>query len=226
MRIRKIVLFLYVLQICFLLVSKNSIIILYGCSSAGKTSIARELLKILPGKWQYVPANRFVSKGGNLQLWQSVNKACSSGSNIIVDTHNLQFLIDDVSAKHVMVVLLYCSPEKLIEHVLERNGHDNAKDHRKLKKVFQEYCQKFKAVGKDQVYIDTLSQKILKNKYGFFVTFALKRIIKKFFNSNGQTICYVAALLPKYDCFINTGTTSIAVSAAQIKEQLMQSMQQ
>lgn len=220
MMIRNFILVVILLQTCTFF-AKDSIIILYGCSSAGKTSIAAELLRILPGKWKYVPANRFAVVGGNALLWDHINETVRDGYDVIVDTHNSRFFIDDIQNRHVIVTLLYCSPEKLIEHVTERNSKNNSGNHRKLKTVFKEYCQKFKSVKKGQPHIDTLQQDVLKNNYGFLVTFALKRIINQFFTAPDQRVAYIAPLLAKYDCFINTGKTSIFDSAQKIKRELM-----
>jgi|GEM_PF-1676643 len=220
MRVKKSILLLILLQTC-LAFSKNSMIILYGCSSAGKTSIATELLRTLPGEWKYIPGNRFPVVDRNRLLWKYINETMSSGHNVIIDTHDLQFLIDNPENIHVVIALVYCSPEKLIEHVGKRNTTDNAKNHRKLKFVFAEYCAKYKSVKKDQGYIDILHKDRLKNNYGFFVAFALKTIRNKFFVTNEQTVAYIAPMLQNYDCFINTGKTSIIDSAAKIKQELM-----
>jgi len=220
MGVKKIILFFVLLQ-TFGTFSKNSIIILYGCSSAGKTSIASELLRILPGKWKYIAANQFARIGGNPVLWNKVNQTIAGGYNVIVDTHNLQFFINDISNRHVIVSLVYCSPEKLIEHVAARNTESNSNNHRTLKTVFTEYCKKFKSVKKSDAHIDILNKDALKNNYGFIVSLALKRIMNQFFSTKDQSVVYIAPLLQKYDCLINTGKTSIAHSAQKIKRELM-----
>jgi len=220
MRVKKSILLLILLQTC-LAFSKNSIIILYGCSSAGKTSISTELLRTLPGEWKYIPANRFPIVDRNRLLWKHINETIGNGYNVIIDTHDLHFLIDEAADIHVVIALVYCSPEKLIEHVGQRNTTDNAKNHRKLKFVFAEYCAKYKAVKKEQGYIDILDKDRLKNNYGFFVAFALKTIINTFFVTKEQRMAYIAPILQKYDCLINTGKTSVVDGAAKIKQELM-----
>ena len=133
-----------------------------------------------------------------------------------------QFLIDDPTNKHVIICLIYCSPEKLIEHVTSRNTTtDNPKNHRALKAVFQEYMHKFKSVKKNQPHIDKLYVHNLKNNYSFFTKMALKVIISKFFTEPDQSVAYIAPKFTNYDCLINTGKTSIAQSAQKIKEMLM-----
>ncbi|MBP6892565.1 AAA family ATPase [Candidatus Babeliales bacterium] len=219
MKVKNLTLVIFLFQNLFIF-SQNSIIILYGCSSSGKTSISTELLRILPGSWKYIPSNKFRLNNGNALLWKEINQQVSYGHNIIVDTHNSEFLIDNPENIKVVVCLIYCSPEKLIEHVNSRNVENNPKNHRALKAVFQEYVHKFQSVSKNQPYIDKLNKIHLKNSYGLFTKMALKTIIHKFFQNTDQSIVYIAPKLKKYDCCIDTGKTSIAQSAAQIKERL------
>lgn len=202
--------------------SHNTIIILYGCSSAGKTSISSELLRILPGNWKYIASNRFSVTNKNQHLWNEVNRQISYGYDVIVDTHDAKFLIDNIENMRVVVSLIYCSPEKLIEHVQSRNSEDNAQNHRAIKAVFQEFCQKYKVVKKNKTYIDTLNKEQLKKSYGFFINSELKKIMQQYFNDD-QNVVYLAPLfLKKYDCFINTGKISIQQCAQKIKDKLME----
>ncbi len=220
MKIQKLILFIILFQ-NFLIFPQNSIIILYGCSSAGKTSIGAELLRILPGSWKYIPSNKFSMTGGNILFWKEINKQITNGYDVIVDTHNSQFFIDNSENMHVVTCLIYCSPEALIEHVQSRNTTtENPKNHRALKGVFQEYIHKFQSVKKNQPHIDTIKKNNLKNNYGFFTRMALKTIISKFFTESDQSIVYIASKFQNYDFFINTGKTSIVQSAQKIKDAL------
>lgn len=217
MKIQKLILFVTLFQ-NHLFFSQNSIIILWGCSSTGKTSISAELLRILPGNWKYIPSNKFRMTGGNILFWKEINRQIANGYDVIVDTHNSQFFIDNPENMRVVTCLIYCSPEKLIEHVHSRNTDNNQKNHRALKEVFQEYIHKFQSVPKNEPHIDKINKTHLKNSYGFFITMALKAIINKFFENTDQSIVYIAPKLKKYDCFIDTGKTSIVQSAAKIKD--------
>jgi shikimate kinase len=200
---------------------KNSIIVLYGCSSAGKTSISTELLRILPGEWKYIPSNQFKMANRNSVFWKEINATVAKGYNVIVDTHSSVFLPDPTQDTNVLITLLYCNPSTLIEHVTKRNSTNNPQTHRTLKAVFHEYCNKYKTVTKSHPHIDTLNKDELKNNYSFFVTFALKQIVSRFFNKTDQNIVYVAPMLSHYDCFINTGKSSITASAQKIKDELL-----
>lgn len=224
MMMKKCIMLFFLAQSC-LIFTQNSIIILYGCSSAGKTSIASELMKNLPGDWKYIPGNLFAGANRNRLLWNSVNQAVAREYNVIVDTHNAEFLIANSDNVHVVVALVYCSPTKLIEHVGKRNTQDNSRNHRALKLVFEEYVAKYKAVSKHQTYIDVLHKDSLKQNCGIFTLFALKAIINKFFTSKDQLVAYIAPVLIKYDCLINTGKLSIAESAARIKQELMKRLE-
>lgn len=221
MKFIKKMLLLFILLQNHTFFAQNTLIILYGCSSAGKTSISAELLNILPGNWKYIASNRFATINKNRMLWNEVNQQLSQGYNVIIDTHDAKFLIDHAENITTVVCLIYCSPEKLIEHVNSRNCEDNAKNHRALKAVFTEFCHKYKTVKKNESYIDALHKEKLKKSYRFFINSELKKIIRQYFNQD-QNIVYIAPLLlKKYDCFINTGKMSIAQCAKIIKEKLI-----
>lgn len=214
-----VLLFFFVIQVstCW---TKNGIIILYGCSSVGKTSISNELNKILPGNWKYIPANKFQKSGNhsrNYLLWQEINRTVANGYSVMVDTHNSDFLIDPKKDVDVLVVMLHCSPEKLIEHIEKRNTNQDRQTHRQLKPVFSEFCKKYKSVKKQEGHIDELRKDVLLNNYGFFTTIALKKIVDTYFEKD-QQIAYIAPLIDSYDCFVDTGQLSIVASAQKIKK--------
>ena len=124
----------------------------------------------MPGDWKYIASNRFRNAHGNVSLWNEINRTVSAGQNVIVDTHSSSFLVDPSLNAHTIVVLLYCSPEKLVEHVSKRNTNDDKKTHRAIKNVFHEYDTKFKTVKKSDDYIDIINKDSLKKSLGFFVS--------------------------------------------------------
>ena len=203
-----------------LVFAQPGIIILYGCSSSGKTSVATALQKILPGSWAYIASNRFkgnASASQNKQLWQAVNQKIAHGFNVIVDTHASEFLITPAQKSTTLTVLLYCSPEKLLDHVLKRNLQEDKQTHRALRSVYKEFCKKYQAVQRDQPHIDTLHKKNLKN-HSFTVYFALRKIISTYFDTADQKNAYLAPRFKAYDCLIDTGKESIDACAKQITE--------
>lgn len=203
--------------------SKNAIIILYGCSSVGKTSISNELQKTLSGNWKYIPSNKFQKSSDHSQnyyLWQEVNRSVANGYNVMVDTHHISFLNDTTKDTDIFVVMLHCSPEKLIEHIDKRNTNQDQQTHRNLKTVLNEFCRKYKSVKKQDDHVDQLKKDVLKNNYGFFTTLALKKIIKNYF-SKDQQIAYIAPHLNTYDCFVDTGKLSISACAKKIKDMFL-----
>lgn len=223
MNIQKYFLLLFLALQPHTIFSKNAIIILYGCSSVGKTSISNELNKMLPGNWKYIPGNKFQSSGGhsrNYWLWEEINRSVANGYSVMVDTHHSDFLVDPTKNVDVLVVMLHCSPEKLIEHIDKRNTNEDRQTHRKLKTVFGEFCNKYKSVKKQDPHVDELQLDALKNNYGFFTTLALKRIIETYFKKD-QTVAYIAPYLSSYDCFVDTGRLSISASAQKIKNAFM-----
>ncbi len=201
--------------------TNNSVIILYGCSSAGKTSISSQLIKMLPGNWKYIASNQFRSPHRNTRLWSHINSTIAQGYNIIVDTHNYQFLIDPSKNTQLFSVLLYCPPHNLIRHINQRNTNENQNDHRRLRSVLQEYCNKFQSVPKNHpLVIDILKKKDLSG-HGLLASLTLKKHINKFFEQNAQETSYVAPLFTTYDCLVNTGKYSISDCALKIKKEFL-----
>lgn len=205
-----------------LIFSKSSVIVLYGCSSAGKTSISNELLKTLPGKWIYVASNKFAhpnSPQGNQALWSHVNNKVSGGYSVIVDTHNENILLKDKENTNLLVVLLHCSLDKLIEHVRKRNTNVDSNTHRNLKTVFNEFCNKYKIASNNEKQIDSFSLEDLRKQYSLRTYFALKKIKHNFFKE-GQTSVRITPRIVNYDCIVNTGQLSIIACAKKIKKEL------
>lgn len=220
---KKYLILLLLLQICSTF-SNSSIIVLYGCSSVGKTSIATELIKTLPGQWKYIPSNRFKSSSSsatNSMLWSHIKTTIANGYNVIVDTHNAQMLMDHHSNINLLVVFLHCSPHKLIEHLNKRNNDDNPQTHRKLSTVLKEFCDKYKAVKKDNPHqVETLHKQELKD-YSFITSLALKKVINSYFTQKNQETAYIAPLCNNYDILVDTGKLSITGCAHKIKNEFM-----
>lgn len=219
-------LFLCALQSFYLSSKENkpTIIALYGCSSVGKTSISNELHKILPGNWKYIAGNQFQRSGNhsrNYYLWQEINRTIANGYNVMVDTHNQDFLVDPSKDVNLLVVMLHCSPDKLIEHICQRNTNQDRQTHRNIRAVFKEFCGKYKSVKKDDAHIDALDRDSLQNNYGFITTLALKKIINTYFVDKNQQVAYIAPHLKSYDCFVDTGKLSISACAQKIKKAFM-----
>ncbi len=219
MSMKKMLCFAAMSAFSFSLFSENTVIILYGCSSAGKTSISCELGKQLPGKWKVLGIDMFPAEtphGANIQLWQHTNKYLDQGYDVVVDTVISEYLFDKNKRKS-FVVLTYCSPMALVEHVLKRNKSDIPHNHRKMKKVLRQFCRKYKATTKEDS-IDVLRKSDLENAtLGWW---ALRQIKKEYFTNN-QHMVYLAARLASYDCLINTGKMSIQESVATIKRDFL-----
>lgn len=207
------------LYVCSLF-SQGSVIVLYGGSSAGKTSTSLALRKIMPGKWKFLSIDMFSNKDGsaNSQLWHQVSKDIKDGYDLIVDTIFDKFLLQSSSGAKLFVVLMYCSPIVIVDHVEKRNKTGDDREHRTLSKVLSMFCHKFRPVATKDNSIDVLRmsdvEKHISNRR------ALKKIKEEFFRTN-QPLVYIASRLPKskYDCFINTGTMSISECAQQIKKE-------
>ena len=223
MKIRIIVAFLYAGAIVADSAQKPEVIILYGCSSAGKTSISAALGKILPGKWKVLGIDMFpkaASGGGpsmaNSLMWKKVNEEIANGYNVVVDTVISDFLFDK-SKVDAFVVVTYCSPAVLVEHVTKRNQGDNERNHRSLKKVLKQFYNKYRTIENKKDCIDVLHKSDLENTAH---SWALRKLKREFFGSD-RSVVYVASRLYSYDCFINTGSMPIVGCAQKIKNEFI-----
>ena len=223
MKIQIIVALLYAGAIVAENVQKQEIIILYGTSSAGKTSISTVLGNMLPGKWKVLGIDMFpkaASGGGpsmaNSLMWKKVNEEIANGYNVVVDTVVSNFLFDKSKADS-FVVVTYCSPAVLVEHVTKRNASGKDREHRTLKKVLKQFYNKYNTQEHKKDSIDVLYKSDLENIKG---SWALRNLKKEFFGSD-RSVVYVASRLYSYDYFINTGTMSIVNCAKKIKDEFI-----
>lgn len=196
--------------------ANGSIIILYGCSSAGKTSISKELGKTLEGKWKVLGIDMFSNKEGtaNSSLWRQANKDLRAGYNLVVDTVFPNFLIDHSKNYEVFTVLTYCSPDVLVEHVKKRNSSGKDHDHRTLKKVLTQYCNKYRSGASKELAIDVIRRSDIES----IPDWRARRKIKDEFFKDNRHVVYIASKLYEYNSFINTGKNSISGCAKKIRE--------
>lgn len=207
----------YFLLLVFSHVSaKSSVIVLYGCSSAGKTSISKELGKTLEGKWKVLGIDMFSNREGtaNSLLWKQANTYLKDGYNVVVDTVFPNFLVDSSKNYELFTVLTYCSPDILVEHVKKRNSNGKDHDHRTLKKVLTQYCNKYRSGASKDVAIDVIHKSDVEN----IPDWRARRKIKDEFFRDDRHVVYIASKLYEYDSFINTGKDSISGCAKKIKE--------
>ena len=224
--LKKIFLFLSVTTSISILTTHDhgrpTIIALYGCSSAGKTTLSTALLKTLSDHWVYIPSNQYRSSGNlsrNELLWRDINLKIAQGFNVIVDTHSLHFLVDRKHNPRIFVTLVYCTPAKLLDHIYNRNQSDNKNNHRTLTHVFKEYVDKFQPVSKNQEHIDIIHRKDLEDQ-SFFTMLALKKIVHKYFTDKNQKKAYIAPYLTRYDYLLDAGKVSAQQGALTIKKML------
>ena len=210
--------FLFLLLQLQLIFCQGSIIILYGTSSSGKTSISRELGTILSGKWKVVGIDMFSNKtvSANSQMWKQVNKYISQDFNVVVDTVHTEFLTNTKQNANIFTVLTYCAPNILAQHVAKRNKENKKHDHRDLKKVLNQFYNKYRITDNKKSSIDTLYKTNIENSSDS--TRTLKHFANDFFKKEYGPIVYIASQLYKYDFFINTGNYSINMCAQKIKD--------
>ncbi len=200
---------------------KPDLVILYGTSSSGKTTTSTVLGKMLPGKWKVLGIDMFpkaASGGGpsmaNSLMWKKVNEEIANGYSVVVDTVIPDFLYDR-SKVDAFIVMIYCSPAVLVEHVTKRNQGDDERNYRSLKKVLKQFRNKYRTIENKKDCIDVLHKSDLEKTAH---SWALRKLKKEFFDGD-RTVVYVAAKLYGYDCCINTGKMSITACAQKIKDE-------
>ncbi len=204
--------------------SKSSIIILYGCSSAGKTSISKELGKALPGKWKVLGIDMFAysrSSGvapTNAALWRQVNTYIDEGYNVVVDTISPNFIYNRSKAQE-FVVITYCSPSVLLDHIAKRNQSENSREHRSIKNVLTMYCHKYKITLNKEESVDVLHKSDLEHQ-GFSKR-GLRRVKKEFFSGDHRTKVYVASRLSQYNCRVDTSKMSVSACVKKIQQEFV-----
>ena len=200
--------------------AKSSVIILYGCSSAGKTSISKELGRVLPGKWKVLGIDMFAfsrSSGvapTNAALWRKVSKYIDQGYNVAVDTISPNFIFDRSKAQE-FVVVTYCAPGALLDHVAKRNQSENSREHRSIKNVLTMYCHKYRTTLDKKESVDVLHKSDF--EYLGFSKRALRRVKKEFFNGD-RTKVYVASRLNQYNCRVDTSKMSVSACVKKIQQ--------
>jgi len=211
--------FFMILLWASLIFSENKVIVLYGGSSVGKTSASIELGKILPGKWKVLSIDMFKDNElhtKNYQLWYAANKYLKDGYDVVIDTISYQFLTLclDSSVK-LFIVLTYCSPMVIADHVTKRNKIKTPNNNRNLKKVLDMYIKRYRSTQDKNDSIGVIHRSDLEKSILSYR--ALKKIKKEYFPDN-RTVAYVASRVIKYDCFVDTGQMRTSACAQKIME--------
>lgn len=173
----------------------GTVIMLNGTSSAGKSSIARDLQKALvPDKIEilsidiifYEVAREMIAELGhpvdpdqsweelcaslpeNLELsekdmvpraekklYEKVKKHTAEDTYVIIDAvmckpQHAEVWAQKLQGLDVQNVLVYCTPSKLLEHVIQRNKGPQEEEHRPLTQPFFQFFSMF-AIQKDEL---------------------------------------------------------------------------
>lgn len=109
------------------------IILLNGTSSAGKSSIAKDLHKVLEKDCQVIAIDD--NRKNNISFFEEVQKAAQEKKYVIVDTILKSF--DDCQLRQIknhefFFVLVYCPFNKIIKHLEIRNNLTTIDEQRSL----------------------------------------------------------------------------------------------
>jgi chloramphenicol 3-O-phosphotransferase len=206
----------------------GDVVILYGTSSSGKTSIINELKKIYGNNYQVVDADSFLrthnppeEKEIKLEspeekdlriscifinmFYCFVREKALKGNNILVDT----VPVIDIDAEYAQVlqvlkglkvvkVLLYCPLDCTLAHVEKRNLTGVKDEHRDVATPIPQYMQLYKVQELD-------SEKVIDK----IVSKDLKQIMKSAIDASMKSLLKeIAEITPKElheDCFRQKG---------------------
>lgn len=135
----------------------------------------------------------------------------------------------------VFSVLVYCSPIKIVQHVIQRNFNETLDQNRDIFSHMRNFLKLYKKSIDADTSIDTISQQEIDQALQTIVTYAkqtqMKRSIikektkmlqerfeQKFFNKNKSKV-HIEYLF-EYDIMVNTGKLSAAQCVALIYEKL------
>jgi uridine kinase len=206
----------------------GTVIILYGTSSSGKTSIINELKKIYGNTYQIVNIDSFLSTHNppeekeikaespeekDLRMsrllidmfYGFVREKALKGQNVLVDT----VPVLDIDVEYVQVlqvlkglkvvkVLLYCPLDRTLAHVEKRNLGGVKEEHRDPTTPIPQYAQLYKVQELD-------SEKVIDK----IVSEDFKQMVKSAADASMKSLLKeIAEITPKElheDCFKQTG---------------------
>ena len=206
----------------------GTVIILYGTSSSGKTSIINELKKIYGNTYQVVDLDSFLSTHNppeekeiksespeekDLRMsrllidmfYGFVREKALKGQNILVDTVpvldiDIEYaqVLQVLKGLKVVKVLLYCPLDRTLAHVEKRNLGGGKEEHRDPAVPIPQYAQLYKVQELD-------SEKVIDK----IVSKDFKQIVKSAVDANMKSLLKeIAEITPKElheDCFKQTG---------------------
>ncbi len=146
----------------------GTIILLNGTSSAGKTTLVKELHKIydtfeVAHIDEYTRTHQCCIFGQNYDgFYKEIHETALAGQNILVDTifyHKKYAAYDALLKKErkLIKILVYCPLDCLLAHVQKRNRSGDSLEYRNVNKAFYAYCCLYKiANSKKDIVIDTM----------------------------------------------------------------------
>lgn len=137
--------------------------LLNGTSSAGKTSIMKELRSLYGQSWEYVIGDEFVetytpqepieesldrdeqNKRVMKAMFSSVKQLSDKGLNVFVDTvefdHDYDYYCSILDCNTTIKILVYCPLDILVHRGNTRNTSDQPNEHRPLNLSFWQFTK-------------------------------------------------------------------------------------
>ncbi len=157
----------------------GKIVLLNGTSSAGKTSIIKELQKHFGSSYVTVIGDEFVEEYSAKNpmpesmarndyqfqvlsdMYLHVKKLSESGKNVLVDTvefdDHYQHYCSILNCNKVIKILVYCPLDVIVDRVKKRNISGDPKENRPLNLSFGQFKNIYKLQeSKDEVIVDKI----------------------------------------------------------------------
>lgn len=192
---------------------KADIIFLNGTSSAGKTSIARELTDLLKNS---VAIHLDTYQG---ELLQGIQDLAMKYQHVVVDTifFEKSKLLKAVTGYKSCFVLVYCPLDHVLQHVKQRNLTGCLEDKRFFYVALSQFIYLYKKESCSSIPLDKMkltnfigvAQHIEKRKDYVVGLYKAKFLVR-------QELCFAPKM--EYDLVVNSGSLNSLACAQQIIE--------
>ena len=164
----------------------GKLILLNGTSSAGKTTLANEIVKTFYDSYEirsyddyireYIKTNK-IPNGSNLtdsqynqftkSMYADLKKTVLSGKNIILDAVEFDLRYNQycktLNCEKIYKVIVYCPLDKINERIEKRNKSPDIKEHRPILLAYYQFLDIYKlSRSKNDLIVDKISSDRLK----------------------------------------------------------------
>ena len=218
------------------------IVLLNGTSSAGKSSIVKELQEISGNEFFVISLDSFMDAHeedySDELFYKYIHDARLTHNKILVDTVEYEWAVeknDAILGENLVKVLVYCPLDDIAKRVEKRNQSQDENEHRSVRQAFEQFLGLYKKQSKsDELVIDKIHTSSIKNLLpkikeecdGLDISIDKRverydKIIQaaqEIFNFNDHRKIKIVPQQNCWDLIINSGANSPAQSAHEILE--------